>query len=96
MATTKPSDTQVAFPKLIFVYLETISVIISVPPVLKFVLNINPYPNPVSIPPNIAITIFSTLSNFRYGTRKLVSQTNTGNISEPTIAFFVFLGPNAK
>ena len=36
--TTIPSDTQVAFPKLILVYLDTISVITSVPPVLKFVL----------------------------------------------------------
>ena len=36
--TINPSDTHIAFPKLTFVYLATISQIISVPPVLKLVL----------------------------------------------------------
>ena len=78
--TTIPSDTQVAFPKLTFVYFETISVMTSVPPVLKLVLNIIPYPNPDNTPPNIAITNNSTLSNFISGTRNDVRYTNIGNI----------------
>ena len=49
-----------AFPKLTFVYFATISQRISVPPVLKFVLKINPYPIPDKTPPKIAMTNNST------------------------------------
>ena len=91
--TTIPSDTQVAFPKLTFVYLETISVITSVPPVLKLVLYMSPYPIPVRTPPNIAITSISTSSNLTYGTRYDVKYTRRGKSKEPTKAFLAFFQP---
>ena len=67
---------------------------ISVPPVVNPVLNINPYPIPDNTAPNTTITINSVSPRFIYGTNFAVNSTNIGNIIDPITEFFVILVPN--
>ena len=89
--TILPSTNNIAVPIEVCKYFATIWFNISVPPVVKPILNVKPYPTPLITPATIAIKSKSDESIMICSATLLVSVTKSGNnivpISEPMLVF---------